>query len=143
MGKELTQRDAKSYYRSIIVELPTRRANQMRTRRTKLIVGSVLVCLIALVLSSLAVEMKAKLPGDQLPKISITAEQAIESIKTAIAAKAGNVRGIELENEDGKIICEVKILAAGGKVYEVEIDVTTNTVVEVEEDDDNDEDDKY
>ena len=117
----------------------------MTTKRTKLIVGSMIACVIVLELASGALGMKANSRGDQQPKISITAEQAIESIRTAIAAKAGNVRAVDLEDEDGKIMCEVKILAAGGKVYEVEVDVATNTVVEVEEDDDNDEDedDKY
>ncbi len=64
----------------------------------------------------------------------------IASIKTAVAAKPGNVRAVEVENEGGKTICEVEILAQDGKTYEVEVDVATNTVVEVEADNDIDED---
>ncbi|MDQ3753901.1 MAG: hypothetical protein M3371_04125 [Acidobacteriota bacterium] len=64
----------------------------------------------------------------------------IASIRTAVAAKPGNVREVEIENEGDKTLCEVEILAQDGKTYEVEIDVATNTVVEVETDDDADED---
>ncbi|MBI2193373.1 MAG: hypothetical protein HYU36_15470 [Planctomycetes bacterium] len=60
----------------------------------------------------------------------------IASIKTAVGAKPGGVCGVEIENEDGKTICEVKILTQDGKTYEVEVDVAANTVVEIEEDDD-------
>lgn len=73
-------------------------------------------------------------------KVAIPAEQVITSIRTAIAAKPGNVIEVEAEKEAGKTICEVEILAQDGKTYEVAVDVSTNTVVEVEADDDRDED---
>jgi hypothetical protein len=109
----------------------------MITRRARLITGSISITLIALALAVGVSGVKAKWVGDKQTKVSIQAEQMIESIRTAIAAKPGSVRGVEVENEDGKVICEVKIVAAEGKTYEVEIDVATNTVIEVEEDDDN------
>ncbi|MEJ7618133.1 MAG: hypothetical protein WKF30_14485 [Pyrinomonadaceae bacterium] len=84
--------------------------------------------------------VKAEARGSQQTKAALPAEQLIACIKTAIAAKAGEVRTVEAENEGGKPICEVEILAEDGKTYEVEVDVATNTVIEVEVDDDDGED---
>ena len=109
----------------------------MIVSRARLVTGSIFASIFAFALTVGVIAGKATWAGDKQAKVSIQAEQAIESIRTAIAAKAGSVRGLEVENEDGKIICEVKILSADGKTYEVEIDVATNTVIEVEEDDDN------
>ena len=72
-------------------------------------------------------------------KVAIPAEQVITSIRTAIAAKPGNVLKVDAEKVSGKTICEVEILAQDGKSYDVEVDVATNTVIEVEVDDDKDE----
>jgi len=69
-------------------------------------------------------------------KAALPVEQLIASIRTAVAAKPGNVLAVEVEVEDGKTLCEVEILAQDRKTYEVEVDVATNTVVEIEEDDD-------
>jgi hypothetical protein len=109
----------------------------MIVNRARLITGLIFASLFALALTVSVIAVKAKRIDDKQAKASIQAEQAIESIRTAIAARPGSVRGVEVENEDGKVICEVKILATDGKIYEVEVDVATNVVEEVEEDDDN------
>ncbi len=111
----------------------------MMQSRTKRILGSTLGCLVAL--AALAVGgfgLKADGQGGNERNVAVPAEQVIASIRTAIAARPGNVRAIETETEAGKTICEVEILAQDGRTYEVEVDVATNTVIEV--DDDNDED---
>jgi len=77
-----------------------------------------------------AVEVKVALPADQM----------IASIRTAVAAKPGNVLGVEAETENGKTHCDVEVLAADGKTYEVEVDVASNKVVGVELEDDKDDD---
>ncbi len=109
---------------------------QSRTKRT---IGLALGCSIALAFGGFVLNAGVQATKDS--KVAIPAEQVIASIKTAIAAKPGDVRAVEIENERGKSICEVEILASDGKTYEVEVDVATSTVVEVEMDDDTDEDD--
>lgn len=110
----------------------------MMRSRMKRITGLVLGCSVALAFGGFGI--KAGGQGTKKTKVAIPAEQVIASIRTAIAAKPGDVRAVEIENEGGKSICEVEILAQDGKSYEVEVDVTTNTVIEIEMDDDNDED---
>lgn len=113
----------------------------MKASRAKLITGSIFASLIVLALTVGVFGIKANPTDDKQTKVSVPAEQVIESIRTAIAAKSGNVRGVDIESEDGKVVCEISVLAADGKTYEVEVDVATNTVLEIEEDDDNDKDD--
>ncbi len=76
-----------------------------------------------------AKETKVTLPKAQLKKLK----------QTALKAKPGKVVETEVETENGKTHCDVKILAADGKTYEVEVDVATNKVVAIEEDNDADE----
>ncbi len=104
------------------------------TRTTVLVLG----CSFALAFAGFGINVGVQATKDS--KVALPAEQVIASIKTAIAAKPGDVRAVEIENEGGKSICEVEILASDGKTYEVEVDVATNTVVEVEMDDDADKD---
>ncbi len=73
---------------------------------------------------------------DKDSKAALPVEQVIACIRTAVAAKPGDVLAVEAEVEDGKTLCEVEILAQDRKTYEVEVDVATNTVVEIEEDND-------
>ena len=75
-------------------------------------------------------EVKITLPKAQLKKLTAT----------ALKAKPGKVVETEVETEDGKTHCDVKILAADGKTYEVEVDVATNKVTAIEEDNDAEED---
>lgn len=69
-------------------------------------------------------------------KIALPAEQIIASIRTAVAAKPGRVLEFEAETEGGKTHCDVKVVAADGKTYEVEVDVASNKATSVELDDD-------
>ena len=73
-----------------------------------------------------AKEAKVTLPKAQLKKLTAT----------ALKAKPGKVVETEVETEGGKTHCDVVILAADGKKYEVEVDVATNKVVAIEEDND-------
>lgn len=68
-------------------------------------------------------------------RIALPAEQLIASIRTAVAAKPGQVLEFEGESEKGKTHCEVKVVAADGKTYEVDVDVAANKAVSVELDD--------
>lgn len=110
----------------------------MMQSRTKRIVGSVLGCMVVLAVAGFGIKAGEK--STKQTKVGIPAEQVIASIRTAIAAKPGDVRAAEAENEAGKTICEVEILAQDGKTYDVAVDIATNTVVKVEADDDDDED---
>ena len=107
------------------------------TRRTR---GWLIVCSLALA-AGLFVMKAAGQQGAKSAPVSLTAEQVIASVKTAAAAKPGNVLELEAEREGGKLVCEVEILAGDGKKYEVVVDVANNSVVEIEEEDDDDDDD--
>lgn len=69
-------------------------------------------------------------------KVALPAEQVIASIRTAVAAKPGRVLEVDAESENGKTVCDVKILAADGKTYEVGVDVASNKAGTVELDND-------
>lgn len=99
--------------------------------------GLVLGCLVVLTLavSGLMVRAKSR-QSTKDRRAAISADQAIACVRTAVAAKPGDVRAMETENEGGKVICEIEVLAQDGKTYEVEVDVESNTVTEVEEDND-------
>ena len=73
-------------------------------------------------------------PAAKAPTLS---EEA--AIEIALAEVPGQVRETELENEDGKMVYEIEIIAAAdGKEMEVEIDAETGAVLEVEAEDDDD-----
>ena len=103
--------------------------------RPKRVAGLISGCVVALALAAGGFGMKADGQNSKEPKAALPAEQVIESIRTAAAAKPGNVRAVEVEKDGGKTLCEVEILAEDGKTYEVEVEVATNTVVKIEEDD--------
>jgi uncharacterized membrane protein YkoI len=109
----------------------------MKTRKNG-IRGLMFACLIAIALLTDGFQIRAEGQGGQDTKAAITAEQTIESIKTAIAAKPGKVQDVDVKNEGGKTICEVEILGQDGKAYDVKVDIATNKVIKVEEDKDND-----
>jgi len=46
----------------------------------------------------------------------------------------GDVLKVELEDDDGKLVYEVKILGRNGRVREMDIDAHTGTVLKVEND---------
>ena len=72
-------------------------------------------------------------------KVTLSAAQRKAAIKAALKAKPGKVVETEAETENGKTHCDVVILAADGKKYEVEVDIATNKVTAIEEDNDADE----
>ncbi|MBA2734313.1 MAG: hypothetical protein H0U54_15720 [Acidobacteria bacterium] len=114
----------------------------MMQSRLKRIVGSTLICLVALAIAVSGVWTKVEGQSTKEEKAAIAADQVIASIRTAMIAKPGDMRAVEIEKERGQTICEVEILAQDGKTYEVALDVATNTVIEVEMDDDDDDEDK-
>jgi uncharacterized membrane protein YkoI len=109
----------------------------MKTR-TNGIRGLMFACSIAIALSTGGFRITAEGQGDQDSKVAVSADQMIASIQTAITAKPGKVREVEVQKEGDKTICEVEILAQDGKAYDVMVDVATNSVIKVEEDKDND-----
>ena len=108
----------------------------MQNRKRVIVAGA----LFALVASGAGLKVWAEEKEDADVKIALPAEQVIASIRTAVAAKPGNVLEIESENEDGKSLCEVTVQAADGKTYEVEVDVAANKVLEIELEDGEDDD---
>lgn len=61
--------------------------------------------------------------------------QPLTKVLTAAQAKApGDVIKIELEDEKGRLIYEVKILGRDGRVREVELDARTAAALKVEDD---------
>jgi lipopolysaccharide export LptBFGC system permease protein LptF len=102
------------------------------------IAGSISVGVFVLAVAVFGDVIQVEGRSAQKAKAAIPAEQVIVSIRTAIAAKPGNLLGVEVENKGGKTLCEVEILTPDGKTYEVEVDVVNNAVVEIELDDDDD-----
>lgn len=47
----------------------------------------------------------------------------------------GKLLETELENEDGLIVYEIKILRTGGRVQEIEVDASTGRILSIEDDD--------
>ncbi len=62
---------------------------------------------------------------------ALTTDEAIACIRTAVAAQAGLVKGVEGEDKQGKRLCEVKIVDETGKRHKLQVDVQTNQVVKV------------
>lgn len=102
----------------------------MPQSRPKRIIGWVLGCLVVLLLVC-GVWLRVQ---RQKAKRAFPAEQVIASIRTATAAKPGDVWVVESVRRGGKTFCEVEILALDGKIYEVAVDVGTNTVVNIKVD---------
>jgi uncharacterized protein YpmB len=61
---------------------------------------------------------------------TVTIDQAI---KTASEKLQGTVVEAELEKKHDKIIWEVEVVAADGKVSEVHVDATSGAIIDVEE----------
>jgi len=56
-----------------------------------------------------------------------------------VSAVRANVPGdhleTELEYDDGRLVYEFKILRAGGRIQEVEVDAATGRIIKIEDDD--------
>lgn len=100
----------------------------MQNKKRVMVAGA----LFALIASGAGLKVWAEDKEDDDVQIALPAEQVIASIRTAVAAKPGNVLEIEAEKEAGKTVCGVVIQTADGKTYEVEIDVAANKVLEIE-----------
>lgn len=73
-----------------------------------------------------------------------TARRLLESgrilpLETILAEVSGRVPGklieTKLENDDGRIMYDLKILRPEGRVQEVEVDAATGRIVKIEDDD--------
>jgi uncharacterized membrane protein YkoI len=64
-----------------------------------------------------------------MPETKVTMEQCL---KAALAVRAGDVRKLELEIEDGKAIYEFAIRTKPGEIWELECDAMTGEIIEVE-----------
>lgn len=60
----------------------------------------------------------------------LPADQVISAIRAAVAANPGNIHEVEVEQKQGKLIVEVKIIDANGKKAKVKIDSEKNTVIQ-------------
>ena len=67
-------------------------------------------------------------------EVALPAATVTRAINTAVAAKAGNVAGVEMETENGVTKIDVEIAATDGKKYEVGVNAQTGKVIAVEED---------
>ena len=56
------------------------------------------------------------------------------AIDLATARVAGDVLKVELENEDGRFVYEVKVLATDGRVREIKLDAQDGSLIEIEDD---------
>lgn len=63
----------------------------------------------------------------------VSAEQAIACIKAAVAERQGRVKELEIDVERGRTICEVEVIDANGRKFEVHVDVAANKVVKVDD----------
>ena len=72
--------------------------------------------------------------GEKEVEVALPAATVTRAINTAVAAKAGNVAGVEMETENGVTKIDVEIAATDGKKYEVGVNAQTGKVIAVEED---------
>lgn len=63
-----------------------------------------------------------------------TASQVNQCLVAATKAKAGGIGEIDIDNEDGRKVCKVKIYTQNQK-FKVKVDLSNYRVVKVEEDD--------
>lgn len=56
-------------------------------------------------------------------------------MQIALQNAPGEVVEVELERDDGRLVYEVEVLSASGRVRKVEIDARTGTVLDIEDED--------
>ena len=96
-----------------------------------------------LTISGLAAGIAFAGGDDNETEVALPAATVTRAINTAVAAKAGNVAGLEMETENGVTKIDVEVAAADGKKYEVSVNAATGKVMSVEEDkEDNEADEK-
>jgi uncharacterized membrane protein YkoI len=105
------------------------------------IAGRRIVVLVALIGSALVLNVPAwsdekgkEEDESKVADLAKTAKVTIQdAIKTASDKMAGTVVEAELERKHGKIVWEVEIVGADGKVTEVHIDAASGAVIDTED----------
>ena len=64
----------------------------------------------------------------------VSADQAMACIRLALTATPGQLRELEIKVENQRTICEVEVIGAGGKKFEVYVDVLAGKVTRVMDD---------
>jgi hypothetical protein len=70
----------------------------------------------------------AAAPPGQPPE-TLTVDEAIACIRTAVAAQTGFIKDVAGDNEGGKRRCGVELVDETGKRHKLHIDVHTNQVI--------------
>ena len=86
--------------------------------------------LLAMSLPAWSDEKEDGKPAELVKSAKVTIDQAI---KTASEKVQGTVIEAELEKKHDKVIWEVEVYAADGKVSEVHVDADSGTVIDVED----------
>ncbi|NJK60818.1 MAG: hypothetical protein HC918_12030 [Oscillatoriales cyanobacterium SM2_1_8] len=60
-------------------------------------------------------------------------EQAIGCLRAAVAARPGQVKDLDIERQDNRLVCKVDIVS-GDNEFEVKVDAGTRRVLKVEKD---------
>ena len=55
-------------------------------------------------------------------------------IGRALAAVPGEVIEVELDEDDGLYVYELKVIGRGGRLYEVEVDAATGAILKIDDD---------
>jgi uncharacterized membrane protein YkoI len=59
----------------------------------------------------------------------LPADRVIAAIRTAVAAHPGDVREVEVEREEGRLVVDVRIVEASGGERSVRVDADRNEIV--------------
>jgi uncharacterized membrane protein YkoI len=89
------------------------------------------ISIVAAVLLSSAASLHAA--DKQRPPKHLTLDQAVTCMKHALGAKAGNIRELEAKVDNNRTLCEVEIVDANGRTFEVYVDVAAGKVLRVED----------
>lgn len=104
----------------------------MKTHMPRARAAAVTVLLALLSASAFSDDKDHKEVRDALAKGEVL---PLTRILTIAQEKApGDVIKVKLSDEDGRLVYELKVLAASGRVLEVELDARTGAVLEIEED---------
>lgn len=86
------------------------------------------------IVAVLGLASAAAIPGEATrPQRQLSADQAIECIRLAVAARPGNVRELEVKVDGKRTLCEVEVIDANGKKLDVYVDIAAKTVVRVDD----------
>ena len=91
----------------------------MRAIKQGLLIGSVALASAGFASLSLAADEDKGLP----------AEQVTAAIEAAVSANPGNIKDVEIDEKDKRLIVEVTIVGSDGKEKEVKVDPQNNEVI--------------